>query len=174
MSGTQGQAAELAAQEKAERAEWDRLSRIYFDYMNARHPDHFHCFCGSLEDLREAVARIAVERQRQPRDEQRQHSRRDGGRGERPASKDTLEARSGRPVNEEQYDAYLRSFTARSARARVPQDRHAGRPDDLAGDRTKPATNSPKRARQRGDSFRGGGQQPIGPRPDPTGGRTRG
>lgn len=46
------------AREAAERAEWDRLTKIYFVHMNAVAPDQFHCFCGSLDDLRAAVARL--------------------------------------------------------------------------------------------------------------------
>ncbi|MDD7966130.1 hypothetical protein [Actinomycetospora lemnae] len=46
------------AREAAERAEWDRLTKIYFAHMNAVAPDQFHCFCGSLDDLRHAVARL--------------------------------------------------------------------------------------------------------------------
>lgn len=50
--------AQQRAQEAAERAEWDRLSKIYFAHMNAVAPNQFHCFCGSLDDLRHAVARL--------------------------------------------------------------------------------------------------------------------
>ncbi|MEJ2862157.1 hypothetical protein [Actinomycetospora flava] len=50
--------AQQRAREAAERAEWDRLSKIYFAHMNAIAPDQFHCFCGSLDDLRHAVARL--------------------------------------------------------------------------------------------------------------------
>jgi hypothetical protein len=50
--------AQQRAREAAERAEWDRLSKIYFAHMNAVAPDQFHCFCGSLDDLRHAVARL--------------------------------------------------------------------------------------------------------------------
>ncbi|MEJ2862591.1 hypothetical protein [Actinomycetospora flava] len=53
--------AQQRAREAAERAEWDRLSEIYFAHMNAIAPDQFHCFCGSLDDLRQAVARLDQE-----------------------------------------------------------------------------------------------------------------
>ncbi len=50
--------AQQRAREAAQRAEWDRLSKIYFAHMNAIAPDQFHCFCGTLDDLRHAVARL--------------------------------------------------------------------------------------------------------------------
>ncbi|GAA4929267.1 hypothetical protein [Actinomycetospora succinea] len=50
--------AQQRAREAAERAEWDRLSKIYFAHMNAIAPDQFHCFCGTLDDLRDAVDRL--------------------------------------------------------------------------------------------------------------------
>ena len=53
--------AQQRAREAAERAEWDRLSKIYFAHMNAIAPDQFHCFCGTLDDLRHAVARLDQE-----------------------------------------------------------------------------------------------------------------
>ncbi|GAA4893183.1 hypothetical protein [Actinomycetospora straminea] len=58
--------AERRAREAAERAEWDRLSDIYFAHMNAIAPDQFHCFCGSLDDLRAAVAELDREAARDP------------------------------------------------------------------------------------------------------------
>jgi hypothetical protein len=58
--------AQQRAREAAERAEWDRLSKIYFAHMNAIAPDQFHCFCGSLDDLRHAVARLDREATRDP------------------------------------------------------------------------------------------------------------
>lgn len=58
--------AEQRAREAAERAEWDRLSDIYFAHMNAIAPDQFHCFCGSLDDLRAAVAELDREAARDP------------------------------------------------------------------------------------------------------------
>ncbi|MDD7967791.1 hypothetical protein [Actinomycetospora lemnae] len=58
--------AEQRAREAAERAEWDRLSDIYFAHMNAIAPDQFHCFCGSLDDLREAVADLDRQAARDP------------------------------------------------------------------------------------------------------------
>ncbi|GAA4895139.1 hypothetical protein [Actinomycetospora straminea] len=58
--------AQQRAREAAERAEWDRLSKIYFAHMNAVAPDQFHCFCGSLDDLRHAVARLDHEATRNP------------------------------------------------------------------------------------------------------------
>ncbi|GAA4757790.1 hypothetical protein [Actinomycetospora chibensis] len=58
--------AEQRAREKVERAEWDRLSDIYFAHMNAIAPDQFHCFCGSLDDLRQAVADLDRQAARDP------------------------------------------------------------------------------------------------------------
>lgn len=46
------------AREAAERAEWSRLSAIYFAHQQAIAPGKFHCFCGSLDDMRRAVAEI--------------------------------------------------------------------------------------------------------------------
>ncbi len=58
--------AEQRAWEAAERAEWDRLSDIYFAHMNAIAPDQFHCFCGTLDDLRQAVADLDRQAARDP------------------------------------------------------------------------------------------------------------
>ncbi|PVZ08237.1 hypothetical protein [Actinomycetospora cinnamomea] len=58
--------AEQRACEAAERTEWDRLSDIYFAHMSAIAPDQFHCFCGSLDDLRAAVAELDREAARDP------------------------------------------------------------------------------------------------------------
>jgi hypothetical protein len=58
--------AEQRAREAGERAEWDRLSDIYFAHMNAIAPDQFHCFCGSLDDLRAAVADLDRQAARGP------------------------------------------------------------------------------------------------------------
>ena len=58
--------AEQRAREATERAEWDRLSDIYFAHMNAIAPDQFHCFCGSLDDLRQAVAELDRQAARDP------------------------------------------------------------------------------------------------------------
>jgi hypothetical protein len=58
--------AEQRAQEAVKRAEWDRLSDIYFAHMNAIAPDQFHCFCGSLDDLRQAVADLDRQAARDP------------------------------------------------------------------------------------------------------------
>ncbi|MDD7921298.1 hypothetical protein [Actinomycetospora callitridis] len=57
---------EQRAREKVEHAEWDRLSDIYFAHMNAIAPDQFHCFCGSLDDLRQAVADLDRQAARDP------------------------------------------------------------------------------------------------------------
>ena len=66
-TGTQaGTRAEQRARKAAERAEWDRLSDIYFAHMNAIAPDTFHCFCGSLDDLRQAVAELDRQATRDP------------------------------------------------------------------------------------------------------------
>ncbi len=70
-TGTQAETrTEQRAREAGERAEWDRLSDIYFAHMNAIAPSQFHCFCGSLDDLRQAVAdldrRVARDPARRP------------------------------------------------------------------------------------------------------------
>ena len=65
-----GSQAETRAQERAreaaERAEFDRLSQIYFAHCNAIAPGQFHCFCGSLDDLRRAVADLDRRAARDP------------------------------------------------------------------------------------------------------------
>ena len=44
------------AREKAEHAEWQRLTAINFAHQERIAPGGGHCFCGSLDDLRAAVA----------------------------------------------------------------------------------------------------------------------
>lgn len=46
------------ATERAERAEWNRLSAILSAHQRETAPHAHHCFCGSLEQLREAVAAL--------------------------------------------------------------------------------------------------------------------
>lgn len=58
--------AEQRAREAAERLEWDRLSKIYLAHMYAIAPDQFHCFGGSLDDLRAAVAELDRQAARDP------------------------------------------------------------------------------------------------------------
>jgi len=66
-TGTQAETrAEQRAREAAERAEWDRLSDIYFAHMNATAPGQFHCFCGTLDDLRRTVAELDRQAARHP------------------------------------------------------------------------------------------------------------
>jgi hypothetical protein len=66
-AGTQAETrAEQRAREAAERVEWDRLSDIYFAHITAIAPDQFHCFSGTLDDLRQAVADLDRQAARDP------------------------------------------------------------------------------------------------------------
>ncbi|GLZ49231.1 hypothetical protein Acsp06_54160 [Actinomycetospora sp. NBRC 106375] len=66
-AGTEAETrAQERAREAAERAEFDRLSQIYFAHWNAIAPGQFHCFCGSLDDLRRAVADLDRRAARDP------------------------------------------------------------------------------------------------------------